>query len=52
MQSSDFSQAKTERLQDKIANLKERMAQLDQIETQLQETPDKQLSLTDPDACR
>jgi len=50
LQRSDFSQAKTERLQDKIANLKERMAQLDQIETQLQETPDKQLSLTDPDA--
>ena len=52
LQRSDFSQAKTERLQDKIANLKERMAQLDQIETQLHETPDKQLSLANPDAGR
>jgi transposase len=50
LQRGDVAQAKTERLQEKIANLKERMAQLDQIESQLQETPDKQLSLTDPDA--
>lgn len=50
MQKADIAQVRTERLQDKIASLKERMAQLDQIEIQLQESPDKQLSLTDPDA--
>jgi transposase len=50
LQRADNVQSKTERLQDKIAQLKERMAQLDQIEIQLQESPDKQLSLTDPDA--
>jgi transposase len=50
LQRADNAQSKTERLQDKIAQLKERMAQLDQIEIQLQESPDKQLSLTDPDA--
>jgi transposase len=46
----DIAEAKTGRLQDKIAKLKEQMAQLDSIEAQLQETPDKQISLTDPDA--
>lgn len=50
MQKADIAQVKTERLQNKIASLKERMAQLDQIEIQLQESPGKQLSLTDPDA--
>lgn len=38
------------RLREKIACLKEQMTRLDQIEAQLQQTPDKQLSLTDPDA--
>jgi len=52
LQRSDVAQAKTERLQEKITNLKERMTQLDQIETQLHETPDKQLSLANPDAGR
>lgn len=46
----EIAQAKTERLQDKIAKLQEQMAQLDSIEAQLQKTPDKQISLTDPDA--
>lgn len=50
LQEPDIAQAKTERLQDKIAKLKEQMAQLDNIEAQLRETPDKQISLTDPDA--
>jgi transposase len=46
----DIAEAKTGRLQDKIAKLKEQMVQLSNIEAQLQETPDKQISLTDPDA--
>lgn len=50
LQEPDIAQAKTGRLQDKITKLKEQMAQLDSIEAQLQETPDKQISLTDPDA--
>ena len=39
-----------ERLQDKIAALKTQMKELQVIEVQLNETPDKQISLTDPDA--
>jgi transposase len=46
----DIAIAKTERLQEKIAKLKQQMEQLAVIEAQLQETPDKQISLTDPDA--
>jgi transposase len=46
----DIAEAKTERLQEKIAKLKQQMEQLETIEAQLQETPDKQISLTDPDA--
>lgn len=42
--------AKVQRLQDKVALLKQQMAKLDTIETELQKTPDKQISLTDPDA--
>ena len=38
------------RLQDKIAALKEQMKALKEIEVQLNQTPDKQISLTDPDA--
>jgi hypothetical protein len=44
------AKAKTERLQDKIAALKKQMQELKAIEVQLNETPDKQISLTDPDA--
>jgi len=44
------AKAKTERLQDKIAALKEQMKALQKIEVVLNETPDKQISLTDPDA--
>ena len=50
LQEPDIAEAKTERLQEKIAKLKQQMEQLDTIEAQLQETPDKQISLTDPDA--
>jgi transposase len=44
------AQAKTERLQDKIAALNAQMQELKAIKVRLNETPDKQISLTDPDA--
>lgn len=37
-------------LEDKIAKLKAQMKELQGIETQLNDSPDKQVSLTDPDA--
>ena len=49
-QESDITEAKTTRLKDKIEMLKAQMAQLDEIEERLEATPDKQISLTDPDA--
>jgi len=47
---ADFTEAKIQRLQEKIAMLKQQMARLESIETELEKTPDKQISLTDPDA--
>jgi len=47
---ADFMAAKVQRLQDKVALLKQQMVKLEEIDTQLQATPDKQISLTDPDA--
>lgn len=44
------SQPKSERLHGKIAALKIKMQELKEIELRLNETPDKQISLTDPDA--
>ncbi|MFC5696750.1 IS1182 family transposase [Pseudomonas sp. GCM10022186] len=44
------AKAKAERLHSKIAALKAKMQELQAIETQLEATPDKQISLTDPDA--
>lgn len=41
---------KTERLETKIAKLKKEIERLNDIEVQLLATPDKQISLTDPDA--
>jgi transposase len=49
-QEPTVAKAKTERLHDKIAALKEQMNALKEIEVVLNETPDKQISLTDPDA--
>ena len=49
-QEPSVAQAKAERLHDKISALKAKMQELKQIEVQLNETPDKQISLTDPDA--
>jgi transposase len=45
-----IAKAKTERLQDKITALKAQMKEMKKIEVQLNQTPDKQISLTDPDA--
>ena len=45
-----IAKAKTERLQDKIAALKAQMKEMRKIEVELSQTPDKQISLTDPDA--
>jgi transposase len=49
-QEPSVAQAQTVRLQDKIAALKVQMRALKEIEGRLNETPDKQISLTDPDA--
>jgi len=49
-QEPSVAQAKTERLQDKIAALKARMQELKALEVRLNATPDQQISLTDPDA--
>ncbi len=49
-QEPSIAQARTERLQDKIEGLKTQMRALKEIEVKLNETPDKQISLTDPDA--
>jgi len=38
------------RLEEKIAKLKTQMKELQAIETQFNESPDKQVSLTDPDS--
>lgn len=44
------AQLRTERLEDKIIALKAQLKALRAIEVQLEATPDKQISLTDPDA--
>jgi len=46
----DIAAAKTVRLNEKITLLKQQMEQLREIEARLQAAPDKQISLTDPDA--
>jgi len=47
---SEINEIKTVSLKDKIAALKEEMARLKVLEVQMQKAPDKQVSLTDPDA--
>ena len=47
----DVTEAETEKLQEKISALKEKQQRLKKLEAQMQEAPDKQVSLTDPD-CR
>ena len=47
---SDVAEAKSVRLKDKIAKLKQQMQDLKAMEQRLREAPDGQVSLTDPDA--
>ena len=47
---SSIAEAKTARLKDKIAALKEEMQRLQRLEARMLEAPNKQISLTDPDA--
>jgi transposase len=47
---SDVTEAKTLRIKDKIAGLRRQMQALKAMEQRVQEAPDKQVSLTDPDA--
>jgi transposase len=46
----EIAELKKGRLQEKIEALKEQMAKLKEIDTQMRAAPDKQVSLTDPDA--
>lgn len=48
-QEAPIAKIRTERLESKIIRLKEEVARLKNIEKVLEDTPDKQLSLTDPD---
>ena len=45
-----MTEAKTDNLQDKLAVLRQERQRLREIEGQMNEAPDKQVSLTDPDA--
>jgi transposase len=47
---AETAPTKQEKLKEKIAALKKRMEQLKEIDALVQATPDKQISLTDPDA--
>jgi hypothetical protein len=49
-QEPDIAQLRKTRLQDKISALKKEMQSLQEIAVQLHDTPDGQISLTDPDA--
>lgn len=49
-QESALAGEKSQRMQDKIQALKEEMARLKKLEARMLESPDQQVSLTDPDA--
>jgi len=49
-QDSDIAEPRTERITEKIAGLRRQMQALKQMEQQVEAAPDKQVSLTDPDA--
>jgi len=46
----EVAEVKAERLKEKIETLKQQMQKLKDIEAQLHDSPDQQISLTDPDA--
>ena len=47
---SDIAEAKSVRLKEKIAGLRQQMRALKVMEQRVQDAPDQQVSLTDPDA--
>src|SRR5207237_5558730 len=47
---SDIAEAKSGRLKEKIAGLRRQMLALKAMEQRVQDAPDQQVSLTDPDA--
>lgn len=49
-QSPEIAEAKSERLNEKIAKLKEEMQRLKKLQVRMMNHPDQQISLTDPDA--
>jgi transposase len=49
-QEHSVGQAKRTRLEDKISTLKQQMQKLKELEVRMLQAPDKQISLTDPDA--
>ena len=49
-QEGELAQAKSVRLKEKIASLREQMKDFKDLEVQVHAAPDKQISLTDPDA--
>jgi len=49
-QEPEVAKARKDRLQEKVSALKKRMKELKEVEERLNESPDHQLSLTDPDA--
>ena len=49
-QEATIAKKRTDRLEEKIAKLKEEIGRLNDIEVELMASPDKQISLTDPDA--
>ena len=49
-QEGELAEAKSVRLKDKIASLREQMASFKALEAEVHAAPDQQISLTDPDA--
>jgi BMFP domain-containing protein YqiC len=49
-QEGEVAEAKSVRLKDKLARLKQQMQHLREMESAVQAAPDRQISLTDPDA--
>jgi transposase len=50
LQEGDVAEAKADRLKDKIAAMRTKLSQLRQRETEVHQSPEQQISLTDPDA--
>ena len=46
----EVAEARTERVQEKIATLRKEMERLRELESRMLAAPDKEISLTDPDA--